>query len=62
MVDRNPIVITSGRRQGQYYLKVEPNPNREKDSLHLLSMLCEEKGRDYPILSLVDDAAKISDI
>jgi len=25
-------------------------------------MLCEEKGRDYPILSLVDDAAKISDI
>ena len=61
-VDRNPVIITSGRHHGQYYLAVEPNPHGEKDALHLLSMLCEEKGHDYPVLSLVDDTAKISDL
>jgi hypothetical protein len=62
VVEKSPVVITSGRHHGQYYLEVEPNPLGEKDSLHLLSLLCEEKGHDYPVLSLVDDTAKISDL
>src|SRR6266699_1550655 len=60
--ERPPIVITSGRDHGHYRLAVEPNPHGEKDSLHLLSMFCEENGHDYPVLSLVDDNARISDM
>ncbi len=54
------IVIESGRDHGTYHLKVRPNPRGDKDALHLLTALC--RGGDFPVLSLVDESAKIDDL
>ena len=56
------IVIESGRNHGRYYLRVKPNPQNERDSLHLLSTLCDDGRNKATVLSLVDYRANVEDL
>jgi hypothetical protein len=59
---RTPIIVQVHREQGQLVFKLEPDPNPGKDILWGLSALVEKRGQNYPVVALVDDSAKISDI
>jgi hypothetical protein len=60
--DREQFVIFSGRTDGHYYLRFEPNPDNVHNVLYLLSTVCLAYGHDYPIFSYVDAKANVSDI
>jgi len=60
--NQKPIVVEVHRPRGQLAFKLEPDPAPGKDVLAGLSMLAGQRGPDYPVLGLVDDNAKISDL
>lgn len=59
---QKPIIVRVHRQQGQLVFKLEPDPTPGKDILWGLSALVKQHGQNYPVLALVDDSAKISDI
>ena len=59
---QKPIVIEVHRTQGHLVFNLEPDPAPGKDLLWGLTALVKQRGPDYPVVALVDDDAKISDI
>jgi hypothetical protein len=57
-----PITISFQRSQSKWILIVNPDPTPGEGTLTSLSTLLSQRGEDYPIVALVDDSAKISDI
>jgi biopolymer transport protein ExbD len=57
-----PIVATVNRDRGKLKIAVEPNLATNGDLLRAFGQLLEQRGRDYPVVVLVDDDSKLSDI
>lgn len=57
-----PIIVEVRRTHGQLVLTLKPNPVPGKDILWGLTALVKERGTDYPVVHLLDDNARISDI
>jgi hypothetical protein len=58
----HPIVATVNRSQGKLDLTVEPNLAPNGELLRAFGILIEQRGRDYPVVVLVDSDSKLSDI
>lgn len=62
MKSKPPIVATVHRDQRKLKITVEPNGAPDGDLLRAFGLLLEQRGRDYPVVVLVDDDSKLSDI
>src|SRR5947208_8111243 len=58
----DPIIVKFHQVQGKWALTVIPDPTPEKGNLWALSTLINQRGAEYPVVALVDDNAKISDL
>lgn len=59
---QKPIVVTVHRDQGQVGLELDSNPALGDQIIQGLGELLKRRGRDYPVVGLVDDRGKIEDI
>jgi biopolymer transport protein ExbD len=59
---KQPIAATVHRDQGKLKIAVEPNGAPDGDLLRAFGLLLEQRGREYPVVVLVDDDSKLSDI
>lgn len=55
-------MTTVHRNQGKLRIEVNPNLAPNGDILRAFGILIEQRGRDYPVVALVDHDAKLSDI
>jgi hypothetical protein len=60
--DRGPIVVWVLRTQGQLTIKVESRTVEGEGVLNALGKLLLERGREYPVVGLVDYQARLSDV
>jgi hypothetical protein len=61
-VHTKPIVAIVHRTKGSLSITVHPDPLPGKDPLRVFNALHDKLGSDYPIVAVVDDGAKISDL
>ncbi|HEV3255168.1 MAG TPA: hypothetical protein VG033_12225 [Candidatus Acidoferrales bacterium] len=60
--DGKPIVVLVRRTKGQLSFKFHPDPAPGKDALFELNKLQDKLGPKYPVVAIVEDSAKISDL
>lgn len=60
--DKEPIVAFVQRTKGQLTFKLHPDPAPGKDPLFALNMLQDKLGPHYPVVAIVEDSAKVSDL
>jgi hypothetical protein len=61
-VGAKPIVAIVHRAKGSLSITVHPDTVPAKDPLRVFNALHDKFGSDYPIVAVVDDSAKISDL
>jgi hypothetical protein len=61
-VAAKPIVVVVHRIKGNLEMEIHPNPLPGKDLLRVLNALHDELGSSHPVVAIVDDHAKISDL
>lgn len=57
-----PITLEVSRSAGELRLSLSPDPDPKRSLLSRLGALINERGERYPVVILVDDDARISDI
>ena len=60
--DEKPIVALVQRTRGQLTFKIHPDPAPGKDPLFAFNMLLDKLGPHYPVVAIVQDCAKVSDL
>jgi hypothetical protein len=60
--DTKPIVVLVQRTKGQLTFKVHPDPAPGKDLLFAFNMLQDKLGPHYPVVAIVEDNARVSDL
>jgi|SRR5579859_6022920 len=61
-VGEKPIVAIVHRAKGSLSIIIHPDPLPGKDPLRVFNALHDQFGSDYPIVAVVDDGAKITDL
>lgn len=57
-----PIVALVSRPEGRLIIKIEPDPTPGKDALYVFNTLHEKLGSGYPVIAIVDDSSRVSDL
>jgi len=60
--DPKPIVAVVQRTKGRLSIAVHPDPLPGKDPLRVFNALHEKFDSKYPVVAIVDDSARISDL
>ena len=60
VANAKPIVVTIEKTQRGTAYKLESKPKRVDELLHGLGELLEQRGRDYPVLGLIEDDAPLT--
>ena len=60
--EMKPIVALVQRTKGQLTFKVHPDPAPGKDPLFAFNVLQQKLGPHYPVVAIVEDNAKVSDL